>query len=183
MPCEVNRLAPELGIPDAVGEQSRRICCGVVGKGLLKTKSLPVIAATSMYAACRESRTPVTIRELAAASRSNTTEIARCYRSILGEMGITPQIPNGTTYTLRVASKIGISREATDLSLKVVRKAAEQGFGVRNPMTLAAAAVYTACLSMGENVRQYDVADAAGVSEMSVRNCSKAMRRLITEPF
>lgn len=45
-------------------------------------------------------------------------------------------------------------------------------------MTLAAAPVFEACLTTGENVTQDDVADAAGEGVLSVRECDKALRRL-----
>ena len=46
-------------------------------------------------------------------------------------------------------------------------------------MTLAAAAVYTASLSLGEIITQSDVAAAAEVSVVSVRDCARRIRPLL----
>lgn len=54
--------------------------------------------------------------------------------------------------------------------------------GDRNPMTIAAAAVYTASLMTGENKRQSDCAEAAGVAEVSLRGCGRMIRRLMKPP-
>jgi transcription initiation factor TFIIB len=175
---EVGKLAAELSLPDSVKSNSERICDDVMQRNLMGRRPLSVIAASSLYTACRESHTPVTIKELATATSSNPKEIGRCYRSILSRMNITPPNLNGTRYAYRVAEATHASDEAARISLQIVKDSTAKGLGGRNPMTLAAAAVYLACLITGENSRQSDVADAAGVSEVSVRECVKAMRRV-----
>ena len=174
---EVDKLAAELSLPDSVRSDSEKICDGVVSKNLMGRRPVPVVAASSLYTACRESHTPITLKDLATATDSDPREIGRCYRSIISRMNIEPPNLNGTKYAYRVAENVKASHEATDLSLKLVKDSINKGLGGRNPMTLAAAAVYLACLITGEDSRQSDVAEAAGVSEVSVRECVKAMRR------
>jgi transcription initiation factor TFIIB len=40
----------------------------------------------------------------------------------------------------------------------------------KDPMGLAAAVLYISCLKTGENKTQRDIADAAGVTDVTVRN-------------
>ena len=175
---EVGRLAAQLSLPDSVRNDTERICTSVLERRLIGRRPLSVIAASSIYTACRESHTPVTIKELAAATDSNPREIGRCYRSIISRMNITPPNMNTMTYAHRVGDAVHASKDAHRISLQIIKDSIEKGLGGRNPMTLAAAAVYLACLITGENSRQSDVAEAAGVSEVSVRECVKAMRRV-----
>ena len=56
-PCEVGRLAEELSLPEPVRAESQRICAAVIERRLIRRKPLATIAASSLYAACRESRT------------------------------------------------------------------------------------------------------------------------------
>jgi transcription initiation factor TFIIB len=174
---EMDKLAVEMSVPESVRSNSERICDEVMAKNLMSRRPVPVVAASSLYTACRETHTPVTLRDLAAATDSNPREIGRCYRSIISRMNIAPPDLNGARYATRVASAVGASPEATELSLQIVKNAIERGLGGRNPMTLAAAAVYLACLISGEDSRQSDVAEAAAISEVSVRECIKAVRR------
>jgi transcription initiation factor TFIIB len=44
-------------------------------------------------------------------------------------------------------------------------------------MGLAAAAIYIACLQSGEKITQKDIAEAAGVTEVTVRNRYKALKK------
>ena len=165
--------------PDRAWEEARRVCCEVVKNRYLPTRSLQVVAAASLYAACREFNVPVTIADLASATRTKDVEIGRGYRLILDRVGLTPPPPNGTRYALKVASVMGISKEATALALEIEKRAVKQGLEVRKPMTIAAASAYLACLATGEAVTQSDVADAAGTSVVSVRECSRAIRSLV----
>jgi transcription initiation factor TFIIB len=173
---EVDKLVLEMSLPESIKNDSERICDEVMAKNMMSRRSVPVVAASSLYTACRETHTPVTLRDLAAATDSNPREIGRCYRSIINRMQISPPELNGTRYAARVASAAKASPEATELSLQIVKNSIKRGLGGRNPMTLAAAAVYLACLITGEDSRQSDVAEAAGVSEVSVRECIKAVR-------
>ena len=173
----MDKLAGDLSLPESVKNDSEKICEDVMARNVVGRRSVPVIAASSLYTACRESHTPVTLKDLANATDSNPREIGRCYRSIISRMNIAPPNLNGATYAVRVAGTVKASNEASELSLQIVNKSIEKGLGGRNPMTLAAAAVYLACLITGEDSRQSDVADAAGVSEVSVRECVKSMRQ------
>ena len=169
----MERLAADLGFSDRVAQRGVEICCSVVSGRLLRRQPLPLIAASSAYVACRENGTPATIKELAAEAHADPKELGRCYRLIRDGLQISVPAPNGATYAWRVASKISASEEAANLSVETVRRAVAKGLGDRNPMTLAAAAVYAACLANGEAVNQSDVAEAAGVSVTALRGCAK----------
>lgn len=175
---EVDRLAAEIALPDTVRAVSERICENVMENRLLGRRTLPVIAASALYTACRENLTPVTIKEIATATDADPREVGKCYRSIINRMNIVPPNLNGTRYALKVAETTHASGDASRISLQIVEDSIRKGLGGRNPMTLAAASVYLACLITGENSRQSDVAEAAGVSEASVRECVKAIRRV-----
>ena len=178
VPCLVSVLCGVLNLSQEVREEAKQIGCKVVGAGLLR-KPLPVVAATSVYIACRETHTPVTIEELALASHEDSAEIGHCYRQLVDRLGIVPGPPDATEYLQRVVTKLGLSKKVAALSVEIERRAAERGVAGRKPMTLAAAAVYAACKSAGEEMTQSDVAEAAGVSVISLRDCSKAMRNVV----
>jgi transcription initiation factor TFIIB len=176
----VDVLCGALNVAQEVRDEAKRIGCRVVGEGLLR-KPLPTIAATSIYIACRETGKPFTIEELALAVHESSAEIGRCYRHLVNRLGIALQPPDETQYLLRLASRLGLPKEATDLAIEVEKRALERGVTGKKPMTLAAAAVYIACMSAGEQKTQWDVADAAGVGVIGLRDCSRAIQGLVTE--
>ena len=177
--CELHNITTAIGAPGQVADRGAEVCCSVVRDRLVRRQPLRLIAASSAYVACRESKTPVTIKELAAEVHNSPRELGRVYRAIRDSLQLSVPAHNGTTYTWKVASKVNASEEAIRLSMEVVKLAVAKGLGDRNPMTLAAAAVYTACLANGETVTQSDVAEAAGVSVIALRGCARSIRPIL----
>ena len=177
--CAVARLRDSLLVADDAWDGARRVCCAALGRRLLPGRPLEVLAAVSLYSACREYNAPLSIRDVASAAKVKRVDVGRCYKLLLQRNGLSPFPPNRAKYVLKIASAAAISQEATAMALRIVREATEKGLEDRTPMTVAAASVYLACLLMGEELTQTDVAEAAGVSVVSVRECSKAMRAVI----
>src|SRR5918996_1670441 len=77
----------------------------------------------------------------------------------------------------RIASKAGLSERTKRKALEILKKAEEGKISAgKDPMGLAAAALYVACVMNGENKTQKDVAEAAGVTEVTIRNRYKGLK-------
>lgn len=70
-----------------------------------------------------------------------------------------------------VASELSISDEATELAVEYATTADKSAEINKSPSVVAAASLYLSCLFVDETQTQRVVADAAGVSPVSVRNC------------
>jgi transcription initiation factor TFIIB len=175
---EIRQVAVKLMLPFDVRKRASVICTNAdaasFGRGIPPT----VLAAAILYIACRERKTPVTLREFAFASGSDPREVGRCYLHLLENMHISRPNLNSRGYVNHIALKKPASEEALRLSQEIINTVSVKGLGGRNPMTLAAASLYIACCTLGENVTQADVAEAAGVGEESVRECCKEIRAL-----
>jgi transcription initiation factor TFIIB len=79
----------------------------------------------------------------------------------------------------RVANKIGISektkRHAMDLMSSVTENRESNG---KNPMGLAAAVLYLSSLTQGESNKQLIFAEAGGVTEVTIRNLVRGIRKM-----
>jgi hypothetical protein len=77
----------------------------------------------------------------------------------------------------KIASKAGLSEKTKGRALVILRRAEETGISTgKDPMGLAAAALYVACILEGEDKTQKDLAEAAGVTEVTIRNRFKCLR-------
>jgi transcription initiation factor TFIIB len=173
---ELNGIAAKLNLPGEVSERAGSICTDAAAMRLCKVTSHPVLAAAALYVACREYRNPVTLRDLADASGSDPRDVGRCYATILERMHISRPKLNGGRYLYHLTLKQPLPENAYTLSEAIIMRATLGGLGGRNPMTLAAAALYLACCTIGEKMTQAELAEAAGVGEESVRECCKAIR-------
>ena len=176
--AELDRLSDKTYIPSPVKEKAAVIYRKALDKGLVRGRSIAAIAAASLYAACREGGTPRTLREIAEASLVDKKDVARCYRLLLRELDIQMPLADPLTYISKIAERTGISGKTQGLAIHILRQARKKRASAgKDPMGLAAAALYIACLQSDEKKTQKDIAEAAGVTEVTVRNRYKTLKR------
>jgi transcription initiation factor TFIIB len=174
---ELDRLADKLNLSDAVIEKAAYIYRKALEKGLVRGRSISALIAASLYAACRDTETPRTLKDVAAACNIKKKDIARCYRLLLREMNLRMPVVDPTKCVSRIASKAGLSEKTKREALSILHKAeATRTSAGKDPMGLAAAALYVACVMQGESKTQKDVAEAAGVTEVTIRNRYKGLK-------
>ena len=87
-------------------------------------------------------------------------------------------IADPLTYVSKIAEKNGVSGKAQGAAIAILREARRKRAAAgKDPMGLAAAALYIACLQHNEKKTQKDIAEAAGVTEVTVRNRYKALKK------
>ncbi len=176
--AELDRLSDKSYIPSSVKEKAAVIYRKALDKGLVRGRSIAAIAAASLYAACRQTGTPRSLREISEASLVDKKDVARCYRLLIRELGIHMPIADPLTYISKIAEKTGISGQTQGLAIKILREAKrKRAASGKDPMGLAAAALYIACLQNDEKKTQKDIAEAGGVTEVTVRNRYKSLKR------
>jgi transcription initiation factor TFIIB len=176
--AELDRLSDKVYIPPPIKEKAAVTYRKALDKGLVRGRSIAAIAAAALYAACRGSGTPRTLREIAEASLVDKKDVARCYRLLLRELGVHMPIADPLTYISKIAENTGISGKTQGLAIQILRDARKRRAAAgKDPMGLAAAALYIACLQSNEKKTQKDIAEAAGVTEVTVRNRYKTLRR------
>jgi transcription initiation factor TFIIB len=175
---ELERLSDKVFIPRSVKEKAAVIYRKALDKGLVRGRSISGISAAALYAACRGSGTPRTLREISEASLVDRKDVARCYRLLLRVLDVQMPVADPLTYVSKIAEKNGISGKAQGAAIVILRDAKRKRASAgKDPMGLAAAALYIACLQHGERITQKDISDAAGVTEVTVRNRYKALKR------
>ena len=175
---ELDRLSDKTYIPKPVKEKAAVIYRKALDKGLVRGRTIAAIAAAALYAACRGSGTPRTLREISESSLVDKKDVARCYRLLLRELDVQMPIADPLTYISKIAERTGISGKTQGLAIHILREARRRRAAAgKDPMGLAAAALYIACLQNNEKKTQKDIAEAAGVTEVTVRNRYKTLRK------
>jgi transcription initiation factor TFIIB len=174
---ELDRLVDKLHISDVVVERSAYIYRKALEKGLVRGRSISTIIAASTYAACRATETPRTLKDVAAASGMNKKDVARCYRLLLRELELRMPVTDPIRCVSRIASKSGLGERTQRRAVGILKKAIESRTSAgKDPMGLAAAALYVACVLEGEDKTQKDIAESAGVTEVTIRNRYKDLK-------
>ena len=175
---ELDRLSGKVYISPQIKEKAALIYRKALDKSLVRGRSIAAITAAALYAACRRSGTPRTLREISAASLVDKKDVARCYRLLLRELDFHMPIADPLTYVSKIAEKNGISGKSQGTAIAILREARKKRMiSGKDPMGLAAATLYIACLQNNERKTQKDIAEAAGVTEVTVRNRYKSLKQ------
>ncbi len=175
---ELDRLSDKLYMPQGTKEKAAVIYRKALDKGLVRGRSIAAIVAASLYAACRGTGTPRSLREIAEASLVNKKDVARCYRLLLRELDVKIPVADPLTYVSKIALKAEVSGVSQGKAIEILRIARHKRIATgKDPMGIAAAVLYIACLQNNEKRTQKEIADAAGVTEVTVRNRYKALQK------
>jgi transcription initiation factor TFIIB len=170
-------MKDKLGLSDAAVEKTAYIYRKAQARGLVRGKSITAFLTAAVYASCREMEIPWTLKDIAAASNINRKDIARNYRMLLFELEL--KIPNADPMKCiaKVANKANLTentkRQAISIMKEVIEKQISAG---KKPMGLAATVLYLSSLKTGEDTTQNQMADAAGVTEVTVRNLLRELK-------
>jgi len=175
---ELDRLGSQLGLPKRVKDRALEIYRKALESGLVRGRSIESVVAASIYAACREMRVPRTLDEIARYTRAGRKDVARCYRLLVREASVRIPLPNPVDFVPRIGELLGLSAITVRKAIEILRRAREAGITAgKDPAGLAAAAIYIAALLTGEVRTQKEVAQAAQVTEVTVRNRYKELAR------
>ncbi len=173
---ELRRVAAFLSLPSVVRDEAVRVYQFVLQRGLVRGRSMESVIAACIYAACRSYNIPRTLDEIANASDVPRKEIGRTYRFIIRKLGIKVKPSAPKDYITRFSSILHLSPKAQNGALAILKKAeiTELTSG-RGPAGIAAAALYVAALMSDEKKTQREVADVAGITEVTIRNRYKEL--------
>jgi transcription initiation factor TFIIB len=173
---ELDRMASSLGLPRNVREIAAMLYRRAVEQRLIRGRSIEGVAAAALYAACRQSRIPRTLDEVAEVSRVGKKEIGRSYRFIARELRLSIPPTSPIDYVPRFISELKLLGEVQAQAIQILKMAANNGLtSGRGPTGVAAAAIYVASVLGNSRRTQREVASVARVTEVTVRNRYKEL--------
>ncbi len=177
---ELYRLKDKLAISDSVVEKAAYIYRKALEKKLVRGRSISGMIGSALYAACREAGTPRTLKDIADATNVKKGDLAACYRLLVKELDLKMPVVDSVQNVARIASKIGLSEKTKRYAIEILRKAEETKISAgKNPMALAATALYISSRKLGMNHTQRDLAEAANITEVTIRNRYKGLSELL----
>ena len=78
-----------------------------------------------LYALCRDTETPRTLKDIANASNIKKKDVARCYRLLIRELDLKMPVVDPVKCVARIASKAGLSEKTKRKALEILKKAEE----------------------------------------------------------
>ncbi len=174
---ELDRLKDKLAISSNTLEKAAYIYRKALDKKLVRGRSISAMIASSLYAACRDTEIPRTLKDISEAANVKRKDIARCYRLLHYELELKMPVVDSVQCIARISSKLKITEKTKRYAVKILKETQERKESAgKDPMGLAAAALYSSCVKNGLSVTQLDIAKASGVTEVTIRNRYKALK-------
>lgn len=168
---ELERLSSQLGIPKPIRELAALLYRKSIIKKLVRGRSIEAMVAATLYAACRMRVKPRPLDEVADVSRIDKKKLGQCYRLLLRSLNVKIPLSNPIDYISRFASQLDLSSPVQLRTVEILQQSREKGLTIgRDPLGLAAAAIYVASIMLDERKTQREIAEVARVTEVTVRN-------------
>ncbi len=180
----IDDIVAKLELPFSIKEEAARLYREAASKGLTRGRSIQSMVAATIYAACRRHKYPITLDEIASMfelrEAPQKREIARNYRLLVRDLGLEIPVIEPERFVYRIASALKLPDQVVVDAIKIVKEVRKRGLTAgKDPSGLAAAAVYLAALKHGLRKTQKEVAQVAGVTEVTVRNRYKEIDRVL----
>ncbi len=168
---ELQRLVSQLNLSPAVHEKVAKLYEKAANDSLVRGRSTESIIAALLYTTCREQGAPRTLDEISKASGISKRDIGKTYRYISRKLVMRILPARAQDYVPRFGSLLTLSEKVQVKAVKILDEAAESDVtSGKGPIGVASAALYIAAVLEGEKKTQREVADAIGVTEVTIRN-------------
>jgi transcription initiation factor TFIIB len=167
----------KLGLSDAIIEKTAYIYRKAQEKHLARGRSVSAILAAAMYIACREMGASRTLADIAATADVKRKAISRSHRILVNELDIKIPPVDLLKCIARVANKANMDEKSKRMAIRTMIDLIDKEISAgKSPMGLAATVLYISCIRNDENKTQKSIAEAAGVTEVTIRNRIKDLR-------
>jgi transcription initiation factor TFIIB len=168
---EIRRMASALDVP----KDSQEVACQLIRQltedGKMTGQCIETVAGACLYAGCRVTGAVRSFEEISHVSRvDRIKQTMRRYHDIIRENDVPVGVPMPRDYIGRLTTDLDCSQETEMRALEILKKSSDTWKSGKKPTVIAAAAIYIAGLERQEEMTQQEIADAAGIVTVSIRN-------------
>jgi transcription initiation factor TFIIB len=178
---EITRLCQVLGISENIKQRGAEIFRECEKYKMMRGRTTTVFSAACLYAASREAGTSKTLTDFTNACYARRSDISAYYRLIIKTLDIKPDIMSPVSYISRIGSNTipQINVKTQHKAIKLLNELDNKEG--KDPVGLAAAALYYCCCLKGWDYTQRTIAIAAGITEVTIRNRIKDMLKQLKD--
>lgn len=182
----IDQLAADLDVPDATVDLAKSLRDQYRDqRGDLIGTALKLVAASCLYCAVKVTEVPLDPTDFVTADDTVVTRKALLRRSkdIASTVGLDPSAFFGSEqYVDRYCDALDVTDAVNERAREIIQITEESGLSSgKSPSGWAAAAVYNACLDVGEKRTQQELSRIANVSEVTIRNRYQEQRAGLRE--
>ncbi|HKU49895.1 MAG TPA: transcription initiation factor IIB [Nitrososphaera sp.] len=171
------KIKERMSLPDSVIEKAAYVYRKAQERKLIRGRTIGSVLAASIYIASRQMGVLRTLDDVAASSDVKPKDVGRSYRVLVSNMELQVPMLEPSKYVVKVANNTKISERTKRKAVAIIIEAQRRGVSVgKDPMGIAASVLYIAGQVTGEYKTQAEIAKAAGVTEITVRNRARELK-------
>jgi transcription initiation factor TFIIB len=168
---KISELCQDLRLPGVVAETAAQIYRATARTKLAKGRSILGMASATVYLACRKCGVPRTHKEVARVAGIEKERVGRYFRMVVKEVEKDKVPPTSVEkYISKLVNMAKLDPKTERLALTISRGTSDPISGGKAPAGFAAACVYISSVMNGKHLPQSEIAEFAGVSEVTIRN-------------
>lgn len=165
-----------LNLPKRVEMEAAEIYRECVQRGVTMARSNENILASSIYIAAKMHLIPKSLNEISDATKIDKFVIAKTAKLVVKRLDVKLNPSNPVDFVGRFASELNIDATVQTKAVKMIERMQKEGLNSgKNPISLAATALYITSLINGTKVKQIDIAKVSGITETTLRSRTKEM--------
>ena len=173
-------IQSKLDISDSVIERAAYLYRKALSKKISRGRTISGLILSALYVACRESNVPRTLQDMATAGNISFKDLSRHYRIFVRTLELHVDSYNSGDFVSKIGTAVGLSEKAKRDALDILFKAKEKNItDGKNPISLAASAIFLSGIINQEKATQKDIAKASGISSVTIRNVAKTLRKYL----
>eukprot|EP00092_Neocalanus_flemingeri_P010673 GFUD01011497.1.p1 GENE.GFUD01011497.1~~GFUD01011497.1.p1 ORF type:complete len:317 (-),score=76.64 GFUD01011497.1:52-1002(-) len=180
----MSNMSDRINLPRTITDRANVLFKMVYEGRNLKGRSNSAIAAACLYIACRQDGVPRTFKEIVAVSAVSKKEIGRVFKLILKAHDTNVELITTGDFMSRFCGTLSLARPIQKAATCIAQRAVDLDIVPgRSPISVTAAAIYMASQASRDKRTQKEIADIAGVADVTIRQSYKLMLAKAKELF
>ncbi len=182
---QVDRFSSLMRLPSSIREEAAVIYRKAAQQGVVRGRSIAIIAAASIYVACRLHGFPRTLREIVETLKLDRKKLSRTYTILNRELRLRIPTTSPADYLPRISEALELRPATRAMASRMIGDlAADPTFASMLPTGTVAGAVYIASILCDDRRSQDEISKASGVSEVTLRNRARQIADALgIQPF
>ena len=176
----LHSMKTKLGVPDNVVENAAYIYRKIVSAKLTRGRTMASLISASLYAACRENNIPRTLDDIAKAGNVERRILSRDLRTIIKKLGLNLNQYDTASFISKISNNMNLKEKTKRGAFEILKRCEEEEITAgKHPVAQAAASLYISCILNGERVSQKRFSVEAGVSDVTIRNRTALIKKIL----
>jgi len=174
---QITRLSSDMDITDDIRKNAVDIYMEALAKDLIRGIDIEIVSAAALYAGCRRTDScRISLTDFKDHSSVSEKQIERTYRYLSKELDIKSLPPSPDEYIDNFCNELDLPLHTKKTCETILEEASKSGItSGKGPSGMAAASIYISSLLEDKPRTQKDIAEVAGVTEVTIRNRYKEL--------